>query len=155
MTIRARVLLPALLLLGLASVAQAAKVLHINAEMVRQRGAAGIHDRGSAQVVRHLQQTGHTVTTLGFTDLSRTAKTRVDLAPLGRPDLVTISATMTNSRPTVRWIVKGLVDQGHAPSRIIVGGKAMNAELAGKLGVAFGAVPTRVDGLLATRPARR
>ena len=141
MTLRSRILLPFLLLATLATAAHAAKVLHVNAEVVRQGKATGVHTRGSALIVGSLVRNGHTVTQLGSLDLNPRAKTRVDLGKVGQPDLVTISATMSNSVPTVHWIVKGLVAQGVSRSQIVIGGQATSKALADRLGVHHGAVP--------------
>jgi methanogenic corrinoid protein MtbC1 len=121
--------------------ARAEKVLHVNAEVVRQRASSGVHDAGSEQVAAWLQGRGATVARVGVGDLSSRAKTRLPLGALGRPDLVTISATMTQSRTTVTWIVKGLKAQGIPGSRIVVGGRAMSLERADKLGVQYAPGP--------------
>jgi methanogenic corrinoid protein MtbC1 len=129
------------LLLVVGQAARAQNVLHINAEMVRQRSETGIHKNGSKAVANWIKAEGATVRALEPVDLSARAKTRLDLAYLGRPDLVTISATMWQSVSTVRHLVRSLTDQGVSRERIVVGGKAMTAARAQKLGVGWADKP--------------
>lgn len=151
---RTRLLLAFALILSSAGAAFAQRVLHVNAEVVRQRTASGIHDVGSEQVATWLAGRGASVTRVQPGDLAARGRTRLDLRRLGRPDLVTISATMAESRLTVTWIVKGLKAQGVPGSRIVVGGRAMTAGQAATLGVNYAPAPGPVlDAILrASRP---
>jgi methanogenic corrinoid protein MtbC1 len=153
---RTRLLTVLALLLSSAGAAWAQRVLHVNAEMVREGRTTGIHDAGYQQIGNWMRGVGANVTWHGPGDLARQpSKTKLTLA-VSNPDLVTISATLTKSRTTVTWLVKNLKAQGMPGNRIVLGGLAMSAKRAAKLGVRYAPGPgLTLQGLLAAATPRR
>lgn len=115
------------------------RVLHINAEMVRQRTERGIHDRGYKAVGRFIKDSGFQVKHLRVRDLAA-KKTRLGKA-LKDTKVVTISATMTQSVTTVRHILDGLRQAGFPMQSVVIGGRALTAEHAQRWGVGYAASP--------------
>jgi methanogenic corrinoid protein MtbC1 len=140
---------------GLAKPLTGIRVLHVNAEMVRQRTDVGINDNGSNMVATDLATKGAQVRRLVPADLGP-SKTAINLRALGRPDRVTISATMTESIPTTTRLVTGLVAQGIPNTHIVIGGRATSPEMAARLGVGWAPSPGPVlDALIGPPPPRR
>jgi methanogenic corrinoid protein MtbC1 len=152
---RTRLLTILVFLLSSAGAAWAQRVLHVNAEMVREGRTTGIHDAGYQQVGNWMRGVGANVTWHSMADMARQpSKTRLTPA-VSNPDIVTISATLTKSRTTVTWLVKNLKAQGMPGNRIVVGGLAMSAKRAAKLGVRYAPGPgLTLQGLLAAARPR-